>query len=1438
VTALETTFADHLDSICITNTKGFTGHTLGAAIEDVVLVKALQNRKAPPIANLTKIPDHFKKLNFSGQGNIKSEYGLHLSAGFGSHFAFMFVKRIQENSVQGNLAYHRWLRHITGAQKPELKIIDNTLCVVGGDPAAAAPETQPQTTRVPAMPAPAASIPSGAGPMPRASAIAAPAQAPGSAPAGRQEPAAAADRSGTAASGAGQDSTLAAEKIKQVIAAQTGYTPDMLENDLDLEADLGIDTVKQVEIFGKIATQFGFPVPDDLRLRDLNTIDKLAAYVAARSVPASGAALAGAGITAPPVSSADMASASSDQVSARPVAAHTMDSGERIVTSEVPADQVSAAVKDVIAAQTGYTPDMLDDDLDLEADLGIDTVKQVEIFGKVATQFNFAVPDDLRLRDLNTIARLAAYVAARTAGTEGGSAASGTDTRTGTDAGTKAGTGGRDAAADANDVPMPAAAHTMDSGERVVTQTLTGDADTAAVVKDVIARQTGYTPDMLADDLDLEADLGIDTVKQVEIFGKVAGHFGFAVPDDLRLRDLNTIEKLTAYIQARVPAPSAPAEDPIPATGSADAVQTGTGDGLAAHPSDGPARYAADDPVPGAADDRFPDPASPIKRLVVRVNEADMPAPGRTDFSGHKLLVSLDSHGFARAVMERIQSAGGEVITLGTKDADVTADLSDLDGFQAAIDSFAKTDPQITGFIHLASLDAYFDRKNTEFAGDRDLNTTVKSIFLLLKTLFDKLDAPNTLIGTIAFDSVVFPYMDGCGEIHPLFAALSGMLKTANKELENTRVKVVDFSYKYPKKSLSRIADLFLSELLSDDSRCEVGYKNKKRYVLSMHPETARTDMHIVSDGDTLLVTGGAGGITYEILKQVVAAYRVNLVILDINDIYATDPALLEPTATEADLMALLRNQMPGEKPVAVKQALDRLMRVRQSIANIEYLKSKGISVTYHCTDVTDFQAVKKAVDACDRIDGIFHAAGMEMSQFIPKKERKAFELVVDVKVKGMRNLLAAAKDREYRYFFTFSSVTARFGNQGQVDYTAANDFLGKTLFREKQLHPEKTYKVYAWTAWGGVGMATNPTVKKVLEDRGIQFLPMDQGVKFFMADLLDKTESEMVFSGLDYDFDIDGLLGTPQDQVFPFLGEVTHQAGDTAVWTRVLDLSHDLFLHDHTMGDVPLFLGSTGIETMAEAAAALAGEGSVVTGLSDFSIPYGIKLLKGRPKEIIISGTRQTGGAYACDITSVFKTPDGRVMGDPKLHYQGQFFLAKERPAQEFIDLPAVHPVSWEGDLTDLVYHPSRLFMFGLFETITDINSFDGKTLVTTVADRSTAPFFKGVTDPQFQAAPVLVDAMFQTGGLLEFLTTSRTVLPFRIASMTFFAPVEKHTDYLCITEKKASGKETNTYDLSLADDTGKVFIRVTGFEMVKLTRLAPEDRIADRVTFTETVV
>ena len=1350
VTALETAFADYLSRICISNTKGFTGHTLGAAIEDVVLVKALQKRKAPPIANLKKIPEHFRKLNFSGQDKIDSEYGLHLAAGFGSHFAFMFVKRIQENSVEGNAAYQNWLRSVTGSDHPELKVIDNTLCAVPGNQPLPRVEKTSDIRKQPVGPA---AVPTPKPPMP--------VSMPG-APVSESIPAVV-----QADSGSLSDADIMGA-VKAIIAEQTGYTVDMLEPDLDLEADLGIDTVKQVEIFGNIAARFNFAVPDDLKLRDLNTIARLGDYIAAK------------------IGSRPEAPAVMDEIAA-PAADGKKD---------VRPSRALAMITKVIAEQTGYTADMLEPDLDLEADLGIDTVKQVEIFGKISSAFGFPVPDDLKLRDLNTIARLEAYVLTRL---------------------------GSEPSASESSAPEPST-HDSPSREpsapKAFPDKTTASEDALSIIREVIAEQTGYTADMLEPDLDLEADLGIDTVKQVEIFGKISSAFGFPVPDDLKLRDLNTIARLAAYIQGRAGSIQV-IEDLSAGHGDIRPVAAGTTDDGKLNPT-------------------LPDPESPIKRLVVRAKQTRIPVPQKTDFKGRNILITLDGHGFARTMAEKIRQRHGRVITVGLEGADFMMDLADTDATETAMTELIRAFPDIDGLIHLAPLDGYFSRNDARVNPETHLNTTLKSFFVMVKALFDGLNQKDSLIGTLSFDSVVFPYMAGCGEIYPLFAGLSGFLKTVNKELPDTRVKVVDFSFANPESEdpsslIETIADRFLDELLCDDPRVEVGYRGAERYVLSMKPSIAERESGFVSDGDTLLVTGGAGGITYAILKEVVETYKPHLVIMDINDIYATDPAYLEPSATEPGLMALLRQDMPEARPVEIKRALERLMRVRQAIDNMAHLKSRGIRVDYHCVDVTRADAVKAVVDQYDRIDGVFHAAGMEMSQFIPKKERRAFELVLDVKVKGMQNLLAALENRPYRYFLTFSSVTARFGNEGQVDYTAANDYLGKALFREKQRHPDRVVKVYAWTAWSGTGMATNPTVKAVLEERGIQFLPMEEGIRFFMADLLDRSESEMVFSGLDYGFDRDGLLEKPEASDSPFLDQPVERTSTGVTFSRVLDLNRDVFLHDHTMGDVPLFLGATGIEAMAEAARSLAPETACLAELTDFSIPYGIKLLKGRPKELRISAEQGDDGLVTCRITSLFRNPAGMVTGDPKLHYEGRYRFSDQPPVSEIIQLPEFSPVSFDEDPASLVYHPRRLFMFGLFGTITDIHSFDGKTLITTVTDGSDKSFFKGVKDPRFLAAPVLVDAMFQTGGLLEFMTTSRTVLPYRIRSMTFYRTPERRVPYYCITKKTGSGQETNTYDLILADRDGRVYIRADQFEMVKLNLLEPKDRIQERVSFTQ---
>ncbi len=69
------------------------------------------------------------------------------------------------------------------------------------------------------------------------------------------------------------------EQVLSVVAAKTGYPQDMLDLDLDLEADLGIDTVKQAETFAAIRESFAIPAQEGINLRDYPTLQAVVGYV-------------------------------------------------------------------------------------------------------------------------------------------------------------------------------------------------------------------------------------------------------------------------------------------------------------------------------------------------------------------------------------------------------------------------------------------------------------------------------------------------------------------------------------------------------------------------------------------------------------------------------------------------------------------------------------------------------------------------------------------------------------------------------------------------------------------------------------------------------------------------------------------------------------------------------------------------------------------------------------------------------------------------------------------------------------------------------------------------------------------------------------------------------------------------------------------------------
>jgi len=1284
IAALKQAYPEHFGNITITNTKGFTGHTLGAAIEDAVLVKVLQDGMAPPIANLANVPAEFKDLKFSKHTSGEFKYGLHYSAGFGSHFAFLFIKRIAEKNAENNVVFEQWLRKVSGSRNPELRIINNTLCVESAEDGAV--DTLPAADPVPQTPAaPKVEVQ-----------LAVPAQQP--------------------ETGSGEQ---VIGTIRAIISEHTGYTEDMLEPDLDLEADLGIDTVKQVEVFGKISAHFALEVPEDLKLRDLNTIALLADYIGQQSHQAA----------------FDDPDAQTAEPPGPPAEPHVLKT-----------------IQAIIAEHTGYTEDMLEPELDLEADLGIDTVKQVEVFGKIAAQFNLEVPEDLKLRDLNTIALLTDYIQVQA------------------DSATNA------AATELTDAP---AAKPVESAA-------------LQTIQAIIAEHTGYTVDMLEPELDLEADLGIDTVKQVEVFGKVSAHFNLEVPEDLKLRDLNTIALLVAYIEKQAGSTGA---DPDSAK-------------ISAPPTENQA-----------------DQAGTVVRMEVQVTEAPTPTGRYNLFQDKTILLSPDRFGYSEAVKSGIEKLGGQVVHL-----DLPVDTRPREA-QAAARRLLERQPDIHGFIHLAPLDLFFDTT----IDDQAAATMPAAFFAALKELYKRLDRPGTFLATLSVDSVIWPYGAQNVRIVPAMAGIAGMLKTAAKELTATRVKVVDFAGTDLEAGPQAIANRFIEELMGSDTRVETGRSGSRRFALNLKAQSPAKAASYVRPGDTIVVTGGARGITFEILKSLAASYPVHLAILGRSDITTLDPLFLPEAADEAFILGEMKKQMPGARPLEVKQAAARISGLKQTITNLEQLRAGGLTVDYHAVDVTDAGAVDAVLGRYDRIDGVIHAAGIEQSQFIPKKVQASFDQVFNTKVLGGLNLFAALKKRDYRFFIAFSSVTARFGNEGQVDYTGANDMLGKLVQRQKRRFPDKVFKVMSWTAWEGAGMATAETIKKVLSERGLAFLPLAQGIDYFLAELSDDTALETVFTGADHAFDPDGLLAGDSEnkaQPFkPFLDQEISRAEKAAVFHRRLDLKRDLFLLDHSREEVPIFLGATGIETMAEAAATLAGPEQHLVKLQNFAIPYGIKILKGRPKDIEVSAAVSASGPEVIDclITSRFKNRDGEVVGDETRHYEGQYVFADQKPTALTVELPEFHPVQYDGDLQDLLYHPARLFMDGLFRTVTAIESFQPDELVTRIENAGTRPFFRGEAFPEFMTDVAVVDAMFQTGGMLEVMSTNVIVLPYRIGTLTLIMPPVRGATYLCITRKTQSLEKTNEYQLDLIDPAGHLYIRIENFEMVKIDTLARQHQILD---------
>src|SRR5208337_3067413 len=407
ISALRRVFGDVADSIVIANTKGFTGHAMATGIEDVVAIKALETGCVPPVANFKEVDPELGPLNLSKGGAYPVEYAIHLGAGFGSQISMLLLRWAKPKDgihrsanslgyayrIADAGAWNSWLSSVVGRPAADLEVVHRTLRVrdkvhaqkLAPPVAEVAPKSQTAST---AQTAPAPSPAAVAQPAPKVQVAAA---APSA------TPRLAAKTDSKVGPEFDQKTDRVKDRVLALVAEKTGYPVDMLDLDLDLEADLGVDTVKQAEVFAAIRETYHIARDENRKLRDYPTLAHVIRFVYEKRPDLAAAT--------PPVTQQEV------ELPAPAIAAVAKTPVPATAPAPVVADDgVKKRILALVVEKTGYPEEMLDLDLDLEADLGVDTVKQAEMFAAIRAAYNIPRDENRRLRDYPTLAHVIRFV--------------------------------------------------------------------------------------------------------------------------------------------------------------------------------------------------------------------------------------------------------------------------------------------------------------------------------------------------------------------------------------------------------------------------------------------------------------------------------------------------------------------------------------------------------------------------------------------------------------------------------------------------------------------------------------------------------------------------------------------------------------------------------------------------------------------------------------------------------------------------------------------------------------------------------------------------------------------------------------------------------------------------------------------------------------------
>lgn len=482
-----------------------------------------------------------------------------------------------------------------------------------------------------------------------------------------------------------------------------------------------------------------------------------------------------------------------------------------------------------------------------------------------------------------------------------------------------------------------------------------------------------------------------------------------------------------------------------------------------------------------------------------------------------------------------------------------------------------------------------------------------------------------------------------------LVGGVSGLVRTLALEAPTLFCRALDLAPTLPPGEAARLVVTELHDVARDVVEVALDGGRRRTVTTVPSPLPARdaaadraSHAHLGPD-DVLVVTGGGRGVTAWCVTELVRRQPCSVLLLGRTELSEEPEWAVDRPSGElaAALTAHLRARGAVLGPGRFAQAVREVRARREIRATLAALAEAGARAEYLTVDVTDAEAVRAALRPhAHRVTGVVHGAGVLADAALARKNPADVGRVLGVKLTGLRNVLAALDQDRLRHLVLFSSAAGWFGNPGQADYAAANAALNRLACAWRARRPGCHVSAIGWGPWDG-GMV-EPWARARFAMRGVPLLSRAVGVERFLAEF-GAEESPVVLVA-------PALPALPPRAPVPSTG--------ITVERRLERLACDPVVRDHRVGGSPV-LPLAGAVGWCVNVLERAHPGWQVVECRDVRLHKGVVCDGGEWSRFVLEAVPVSGGRdHSFQVTIV--SEDGPTRSWPR--YAGAFLLA-DRP-------------------------------------------------------------------------------------------------------------------------------------------------------------------------------